>query len=78
MLNRPIPDQARFRNQATGVGQTRAASERTGQARSQCVIDCAPKDQVKFAIGYPAPTPAEYAYCTQGTVARQTTLRRGG
>ena len=78
MDKRPIPDLARFRDQCTGIGQTRAASERTGHARSQRVIDCAPAEQRQFAVGYPEPTPAEYAYADPGTVARQTTLRRGG
>lgn len=78
MLKRPIPDLARFRDQATGIGQTRAASERTGHARSQRVIDCAPAEQRKHAVGYPEPTPEEFAYPALGAVARQTTLRRGG
>lgn len=78
MLKRPIPDQARFRDQCTGIGQTRAASERTGHARSQRVIDCAPADQRKLAIGYPAPTPEEYSLLHPGTVPRQATLYRGG
>ena len=48
----------RFRNQATGIGQTRSASERTGRCRSQEVIDCAPPAQRKVADrSYPAPTP---------------------
>lgn len=78
MLKRPIPDLARFRDQCTGIGQTRAASERTGHARSQRVIDCAPPEQRKFAVGYPEPTAEDYAYTALGAVARQTTLRRGG
>lgn len=78
MLKRPIPDLARFRDQCTGIGQTRAASERTGHARSQCVIDCAPAEQRKFAVGYPTPTPEEYAVTSAGNVARQGTLHRGG
>jgi len=78
MLKRPLPDEARFRDQCTGIGQTRAASERTGHARSQRVIDCAPAEQRKFAVGYPAPTPDDYAMSAPGTVARQTTLYRGG
>lgn len=77
MNKRPIPDLGRFRDQCTGIGQTRAASERTGHRRSQEVIDCAPADQRKFAVGYPTPTPAEYAYTSPGTVPRQGTLRRG-
>lgn len=48
----------RFRDQATGVGQTRKASEQTGARRSQCVIDEAPKSQLKCADpSYPAPSP---------------------
>lgn len=68
------PSAIRFRAQCTGIGQTRQASERTGLARSQCVIDCAPAKQRAHAIGYPAPTPEEYAGCTAGMVPRQTTL----
>lgn len=70
-----IPSAQRFRAQATGIGQTRQASERTGLARSQCVIDCAPAKQRAHAIGYPAPTPEEYTSCAPGSVPRQTTLR---
>lgn len=77
MNKRPIPDEARFRDQCTGIGQTRQASERTGHARSQRVIDSAPADQRRFAVGYPAPTPSDVAYCALGTIPRQTTLRRG-
>jgi hypothetical protein len=76
--NRPIPDLARFRDQATGIGKTRQASEMTGHRRSQCVIDCAPADQRKFAVGYPPPTPEEYSCVPAGMAPRQTTLRRGG
>ena len=48
----------RFRNQATGVGQTLGGSERTGARRAQEVIDCAPAAQRKVADrSYPAPTP---------------------
>lgn len=78
MLKRPIPDLSRFRDQCTGIGQTRAASERTGHRRSQAVIDCAPPEQRKFAVGYPTPTPEEYAVTSAGNVARQGTLHRGG
>lgn len=78
MLKRPIPDLARFRDQCTGIGQTRQASERTGHARSQCVIDSAPPEQRKNAVGYPAPTPEEYTCLHPGTVPRQATLHRGG
>lgn len=78
MNQRPIPDLGRFRDQCTGIGQTRAASERTGHNRAQRVIDCAPTEQRPLAVGYPTPTPAEYAYTEPGQVARQTTLRRGG
>jgi hypothetical protein len=55
MLVRPIPDLQRFRNQCTGIGHTREASERTGAWRSRRVIDCAPPEQRKFAVGYPPP-----------------------
>ncbi len=48
----------RFRNQGTGIGQTRSASERTGARRSQAVIDAAPPAQRKVADrSYPAPLP---------------------
>jgi hypothetical protein len=77
MNKRPIPDLSRFRDQCTGIGQTRQASERTGHNRSQRVIDCAPAEQRKFAVGYPTPTPEEYTMASPGTVPRQATLRRG-
>lgn len=48
----------RYRNQATGIGQTRSASERTGACRSACVIDAAPPAQLKVRDrSYPAPGP---------------------
>jgi hypothetical protein len=48
----------RYRNQATGIGQTRRAAEQTGGCRSQCVIDCAPPEQLKVKDrSYPAPGP---------------------
>ena len=48
----------RFRNQGTGIGSTRSASERTGARRPQAVIDAAPPAQRKVADrSYPAPTP---------------------
>ena len=48
----------RMRNQATGIGQTRSASEMTGARRSQAVIDCAPRAQLKDRDdSYPAPSP---------------------
>jgi hypothetical protein len=72
---RPQPNQQIFRNQATGVGQTRKASEVTGASRSQRVIDASPKKQRRHAVGYPAPTPDEFAFTPPGQVARQTTLR---
>lgn len=51
----PMPA-ARFRAQATGVGSTRAESERSGMRRSQDVIDAAPREQRVGATGYPSPT----------------------
>ncbi len=78
MLKRPLPDEARFRDQCTGIGQSRMASERTGHRRSQEVIDAAPAKQRKFAAacGYPTPTPEEYTSVPAGQVARQMpTLR---
>ena len=48
----------RYRNQATGIGQTRSASECTGRVRSQAVIDAAPPAQLKVKDrSYPAPGP---------------------
>lgn len=55
-----VSDEAakRFRNQGTGIGSTRSASERTGARRSQAVIDAAPAAQRAVADrSYPAPTP---------------------
>ncbi len=52
-----IPTPESFRAQATGMGNTRAESERTGRMRSQAVIDCAPKGQRHAGNGYPAPNP---------------------
>ncbi len=47
----------RFRNQATGIGQTRSASECTGAIRAQHAINDAPNAQRKVADpSYPAPT----------------------
>lgn len=43
----------RFRNQATGIGSTRKASEQTGAMRSQVVADNMPEAQAKCADGYP-------------------------
>lgn len=49
-----------FRAQATGIGQTRAASAMTGGYRAQRVID-ATRPECRAAIpeaeGYPEPTP---------------------
>ena len=48
----------RMRNQATGIGQTRAASECTGANRAQKAIDCAPPSQLVVADrSYPRPAP---------------------
>jgi len=48
----------RFRDMATGIGQTQGASLRTGAMRSQRVIDAAPRAQLKCADpSYPPPTP---------------------
>ena len=81
MLKRPLPDAPRFRNQCTGIGQSREASERTGARRSQEVIDAAPKPQRKFATscGYPEPEPdpADYFGRNSGLLAmrQMPTLR---
>jgi hypothetical protein len=52
-----LPTPECFRAQATGIGQTREASERTGLQRSQAVINCAPPRQRRnhAANGYPGP-----------------------
>lgn len=51
-------DPQRFRNLATGVGQTSAQSERTGCYRAQAVVDSMPKKQLRAApASYPDPTP---------------------
>lgn len=48
----------RFRDMATGIGQTQGASLRTGARRSQAVIDAAPRSQLKCADpSYPTPSP---------------------
>lgn len=48
----------RFRNQGSGIGSTRSASEGTGARRSQAVIDAAPAAQRRVADrSYPAPSP---------------------
>jgi hypothetical protein len=47
-----------FRNQATGIGQTRSANEQTGSVRAQRAIDAAPPSQLKCADrSYPQPGP---------------------
>lgn len=51
--------QARYRAQATGIGQSQAMSRQSGMARSQRVIDSAPTDVLKMATGYPAPMPRD-------------------
>lgn len=72
-----VPDPVRFRAQATGIGSTRGASEATGRGRAQRVIDCAPAEQRKHAVGYPAPTPDELCYSSAAIVAvRRSSLRR--
>lgn len=50
-----LPTPECFRAQATGIGQTREASEMTGRRRAQAVIDCAPRRKNGAANGYPAP-----------------------
>jgi hypothetical protein len=56
------PDQARkFRNQATGCGQTRGMSAASGLLRSMEVADHMPPEQRAALVpnsGYPAPLPA--------------------
>lgn len=65
----------KFRNQATGIGQTLSASERTGARRAQCAIDAAPAAQRKVADrSYPAPTPVAEVWPPL-SVPFQSTLR---
>ena len=48
----------RYRAQATGIGQTRAAAEANGARRARCVIDAAPDSQLAVRdLSYPAPGP---------------------
>ena len=48
----------RYRAQATGIGQTRAAAQANGERRAGCVIDGAPSAQLQVAdLSYPAPGP---------------------
>ena len=67
-----------FRNQATGIGQTRLASERTGARRSQCVADAVPS-MMRDCMdrSYPAPVAGGPTDCAtgSGSVLVQTTLR---
>lgn len=50
----------RFRNQGSGIGSTRSASERTGARRAQAVIDAAsPAQRAVADRSYPAPLPAD-------------------
>lgn len=52
-----IPSPERFRAQATGIGQTVTASEYTGMARAQRVINSCddPKEMACRQPSYPAP-----------------------
>ena len=69
-----IPDPQRFRAQATGIGQTREASERTGMNRSAEVSEHMPDAQRKHAVGYP---PKMEDCCTVASMPiRRGTLRR--
>jgi hypothetical protein len=55
--HRDYRDQAaRFRAQATGIGQSLSASEQTGARRSQVVADT-PGSTATAKEGYPPPTP---------------------
>lgn len=72
-----VPDPVRFRAQCTGIGSTRSASEWSGRSRSQRVIDAAPAAQRALAVGYPAPTPDEFAMASvAATPMRRGSLRR--
>ena len=55
-------DPSAFRNQATGIGQTRGASAATGAMRAMEVVEHMPPDCrpcVPAAEGYPKDTPFE-------------------
>lgn len=72
-------EEQQFRNQATGIGQTRSASERTGAMRSQRVIDAAPPAQRRVADdSYPDPIPDAPigGALSAGYTAAQGPLRR--
>ena len=67
----------RFRNQGTGIGQTRSASENTGRYRSQCVIDAAPAAQRKVADrSYPAPMIDGPYYMPEPAISSPEPLQR--
>lgn len=70
-----IPDPVKFRAQCTGIGYTREASEMTGRARAQRVIDNATPEQQKRAVGYPAPSEFALAMAVAFPM-RRATLRR--
>lgn len=64
------PDARRFRSQATGIGQTRQASEQTGNSRSERVINgtysnpdpcVTAKPDALESLGYPAKRSDELA-----------------
>lgn len=66
-----IPDPRDFRAQATGIGQTLAASRRTGDMRSQKVSDSCSK-ALPAGLGYP---PRYEDTVTMQSAPYQTTLR---
>jgi hypothetical protein len=67
----------RFRNQGTGIGQTRSASERTGAYRSQAVIDAAPAAQRACADrSYPAPMVGGMGWPVESAISSPDPLQR--
>lgn len=66
----------RFRNQATGIGQTTSASEETGARRSQCVANAYPgpnpSDDVRaFDKSYPSPKAGGPTDCSTTAACRE-------
>lgn len=74
MKTSSIPSPEKFRAQCTGIGQTRAESERTGSIRSMAVAMSMPPEQAKHAVGYPAPPEAMALLAPMAT--RRGSLRR--
>lgn len=70
----------RFRAQATGIGQSRSASEMTGAMRAAEAVEHMPPSQrraVPAVEGYPAPT-GPFETVEPGGVEDSTALADGG